>query len=222
MKIVTVVPVKEIPKEDGPEKVIYMPNEPGRENLCQKLNAALQGAKEVNADWLCFHHDDLTIQTPELVEQNLRRAEADRARVCGVIGALTAWVPAWWQNRRPLHTFGAIVQGYHDGREQVMADQPGYNPNLALVDGCILWIHRDMFDVRINDYGNHLYDSDICFRALQNGFKVACLDVRCKHQSEGGYEFKEYQGVTDKFMEYWRARAEFPIISGQKFKEVKE
>ena len=221
MKIVTAIPVKERPANWVPN-VHYIENDDGAPSLCKKLNAALEWAKEQDADWLCWHHDDLEIQTPELVEPNLRRAYADGARVGGVIGALTAWVPAWWQNRRTLHTWGAVVQGYHDGKEQIMADQPGYNPNLALVDGCVMWIHKDMFNVRVNDYACHLYDSDICFRALQKGFKVACLDVRCKHLSEGGYEFKEYQDATDKFMDYWRARAEFPVISGQKFKEVKE
>ena len=218
MKIVTAIPVKERPANWVPN-VNYIENDDGAPSLCKKLNKALEWAKEQDADWLCWHHDDLEIQTPELVEPNLRRAEADGARVCGVIGALTAWVPAWWQNRRTLHTWGAVVQGYHDGKEQIMADQPGYNPNLALVDGCVMWIHKDMFNVRVNDYACHLYDSDICFRALQKGFKVACLDVRCKHLR---YEFKEYQDATDKFMDYWRARAEFPVISGQKFKEVKE
>lgn len=221
MKIVTAIPVKERPANWVPN-VNYIENDDGAPSLCKKLNKALEWAKEQEADWLCWHHDDLGIQTPELVEPNLRRAYADGVRVAGVIGALTVWTPQWWMNRRPLHTWGAIVQGYKDGREQVMADQPGYNPNLALVDGCILWVHRDMFDVRVEDYGTHLYDDDICFRALEKGYRVACLDVRCRHQSEGGYEFKDYQNVSDKFMDYWRARCEFPVISGQKFKkEVK-
>ena len=221
MKITTCIPVIKRPENWTPNTV-YLENEENEApSLCKKLNRALEKAKEEGADWLCWHHDDLTIQTTELVEPNLKRAEADGARVCGVIGALTVWTPAWWQNRRTLHTWGAIVQGFSDGREQVMADQPGYNPNLAIVDGCCLWIHRDMFDVRVEDYNMHLYDDDICFRALQKGYKVACLDVRCRHQSEGGYEFKDYQNVSDKFMDYWRVRAEFPVISGQKFKEVK-
>jgi len=134
---------------------------------------------------------------------------------------LTVFTPPWWQNNRPVMTWGAIIQGYKDGREQLMADQPGYQANMAIVDGCVLWIHKDMFDERVEDYAMHLYDDDICFRALQKGYKVACLDVRCKHQSEGGYEFRDYQEASDRFMDYWRARAEFPVISGQKFKEVK-
>ena len=220
MKIVTAIPVKERPANGRPD-VNYIENEDGAPSLCRKLNKALEWAKEQEADWLCWHHDDLEIQTPELVEPNLRRAYSDGARVAGVIGALAAFVPAWWQNNRPLMTWGAIVQGYKDGREQLMADQPGYQPNMAIVDGCCLWIHRDMFDERVEDYGMHLYDDDICFRALQRGYKVACLEVRCKHLSEGGYEFRDYQEASDRFMDYWRARAEFPVISGQKFKEVK-
>ena len=92
---------------------------------------------------------------------------------------------------------------------------------MAIVDGCALWVHRDMFDERVEDYGMNLYDDDICFRALQRGYRVACLEVRCKHLSEGGYEFRDYQEASDRFMDYWRERAEFPVISGQKFKEVK-
>lgn len=220
MKIVTAIPVVKAP-EKRIEGIEYIENDDGSPSLCRKLNRALEWAKGQEADWLCFHHDDLQIQTPELVEMNLRRAYSDGCRVCGVIGALTVFRPEWWMNNRPLMTWGAIIQGYKDGREQLMADQPGYTPNMAIVDGCCLWIHKDMFDARVEDYGMHLYDDDICFRALQRGFKVAALDVRCRHQSEGGYEFRDYQGASDRFMDYWRARAEFPVISGQKFKEVK-
>ena len=221
MKILTVVPVRAMP-EKPEEGVTYLPNMPSPDGLCRKLNSAMELAAIDGADWLCFHHDDLVIQTPDLVVPNLERAYGDGARVCGVIGSLVVNVPQWWMNNRPLCTWGAIVQGYKDGREQLMADQPGYNPNMAIVDGCCLWVHRDMFDERVEDYGMHLYDDDICLRALQKGYKVACLDVRCRHQSEGGYEFKDYQAVADRFMEYWRARAEFPVISGQKFKEVQQ
>lgn len=220
MKIVTAIPVAKMP-EKPIEGVHYIENDDGAPSLCRKLNQALEWAKGQDADWLCWHHDDLEIQTPELVEPNLRRAYSDNCRVCGVIGALTVFVPQWWMNNRPLMTWGAIIQGYKDGRENLMADQPGYQANMAIVDGCCLWIHKDMFDARVEDYGMHLYDDDICFRALQRGFKVAALDVRCRHQSEGGYEFRDYQGAADRFMDYWRARAEFPVISGQKFKEEK-
>lgn len=220
MKIVTAIPVAKMP-EKPVEGVHYIENDGGTPSLCRKLNQALEWAKEQDAEWLCWHHDDLEIQTTELVEPNLRRAYADGVRVAGVIGALAVFTPQWWMNNRPLMTWGAIIQGYRDGKENLMADQPGYQANMAIVDGCILWIHKDMFDARVEDYGMHLYDDDICFRALQHGYKVACLDVRCKHQSEGGYEFKHYQEASDRFMEYWRARAEFPVISGQKFKETK-
>lgn len=227
MKIVTAIPVKHTPDHVAPEileqedpDTLYIENTSDVPSLCSKLNTALEWAKEKGADWLCFHHDDLEIQTHELVELNLRKAYTDGCRVCGVIGSLILNTPQWWMNNRPLMTWGAIIQGYKDGREQLMADQPGYNPNMVIVDGCVLWIHKEMFDERVADYGMHLYDDDLCLRALQKGYKVACIDVRCRHQSEGGYEFRDYQGVADKFMEYWRQRAEMPIISGQKFKEV--
>lgn len=224
MKILTAIPVKELPEDkEIREDVLHIANTPlNPPSLCAKLNAALEWAQEQGADWLCFHHDDLEIQTLELVEPNLRRAEVDGVRVAGVIGALAMHVPQWWMCCRPLQTAGAIVQGYRDGHEQLMADQPGYNPNMAIVDGCILWIHKDMFDVRVNEYGMHLYDDDISVRALERGYKVAVLDVRCKHMSEGGYDYRPYQDASDKFMEYWRARAEFPIISGQRFHAPKE
>lgn len=219
MKIVTAIPVKERPANWVPN-VHYIENDDGAPSLCRKLNQALEWAKEQEADWLHWHHADLEVQTPELVEPNLRRAESDGAVVCGVIGALALHVPQWWASR-PLQTAGAIIQGYQDGHEQVMADLPGYRSDMCVVDGCTLWIHKKAFDLRVGEYGFHLYDDDLCLRALEKGWKVACLDVRCKHLSEGGYEFKDYQNASDKFMEYWRARAEFPVISGQNFKEVK-
>ncbi len=218
MKIFTAIPVKALPSVYVPG-VLYIENGSELSNICQKLNYALQKANEADADWLCFHHSDLTINTPELVEAQLELAYRNGARVCGVIGSLLLSDTRWWANNRPINTHGAIMQGYKDGSVKPMIDSAGFNPNMAVVDGCVLWIHKDMFGERVNDYGMHLYDDDICLRALSHDYKVAVIDVRCTHMSEGGYDAGEYQKSQQKFMNYWKKRVDFAVLPGHsKFK----
>lgn len=221
MNIFTAIPVKSLNSFEASDG-LYIDNTPELSNICQKLNYALEKAKEAGADWLCYHHSDLTIETPELVEPQLDLAYRNGARVCGVIGSLILNDTRWWCNNRPINTWGAIMQGYKDGRVSPMVDQPGFNPNMAVVDGCVMWIHKDMFDERINDYGMHLYDDDICLRALSRNYKVACIDVRCRHMSEGGYDLADYAKSQTKFIEYWKPLVDFAVLPGvSKFKETK-
>lgn len=221
MNIFTAIPVKSLNSFEASDG-LYIENTPELSNICQKLNYALGKAKEAGADWLCYHHSDLTIETPEFVEPQLDLAYRNGARVCGVIGSLILNDTRWWMNQRPINTWGAIMQGYKDGRVSPMVDQAGFNPNMAVVDGCVMWIHKDMFDERINDYGMHLYDDDICLRALSRGYKVACIDVRCRHMSEGGYDLADYAKSQTKFMEYWKPLVGFAVLPGvSKFKETK-
>ena len=221
MNIFTAIPVKSLNSFEASDG-LYIENTPELSNICQKLNYALEKAKEAKADWLCYHHSDLTIETPEFVEPQLDLAYRNGARVCGVIGSLILNDTRWWCNQRPINTWGAIMQGYKDGLVSPMVDQAGFNPNMAVVDGCVMWIHKDMFDERINDYGMHLYDDDICLRALSRNYKVACIDVRCRHMSEGGYDLADYAKSQTKFMEYWKQRVGFAVLPGvSKFKETK-
>lgn len=222
MKIFTAIPVRDIP--DTPGDTLYIPNDGPMCDMGAKLNAAIDAAREAGADWLCFHHTDLTIETPELVEQQLSLAYNNGARVCGVIGSLICNDTRWWMNSRPINTWGGIMQGYKDGSVNPMIDQAGFNPNMCIVDGCVLWIHRDMFKERVlTGMGMHLYDDDICFRALASGYKVACVDVRCRHMSEGGYSPEEYERSRKIFMDYWKGRVDFAVLPGHsKFKQERD
>ena len=53
MNIFTAIPVKALPSVYVPG-VLYIENGSELSNICQKLNYALQKAKEADADWLCF------------------------------------------------------------------------------------------------------------------------------------------------------------------------
>lgn len=215
MKIFTAIPVAEIPSELD-MSVTYIDNTHGGFDLGAKLNYAMDSAKKANADWLCFRHDDLTIETPELIETQLKQAEVDNVRVAGVIGTLALQSSLqWWQPTRNIHGAGAIIQGFSNGQpDSVMADWPGYHTGLASVDGCILWVHKDMFDHHVMEgFARWFYDVQICVEALLLGYRVGTLDVRCRHQSEGGFDMADYAEKRDRLMQhYQQIKLAFPVI----------
>lgn len=220
MKILTAVPVVHPIGETLPD-IIHIPNGDVF-SLADKMNRAFKKAKEGGYDWLCWRHDDLSIETPELVEPQLDLAYRNGARVCGVIGSLICSDSRWWVHKRPVLTAGGIMQGDGKGGFYPMIDCAGFNPNMVLLDGCCMWIHKDLFDVRVPDYcARHLYDDYICFSSLARGYKVAVLDVRCAHVSQGGYDMSEYGAAQKKFYEEWKPRVEFPVIAQSKFNQEK-
>lgn len=215
MKIFTAVPVAQVP-ENVDFSVTYIDNSHGGFDLGAKLNYAMESAEKAGADWLCMRHDDLEIQTPEAVEPQLEQAFRDGVRVAGVIGttALQSSLQ-WWQPTRSIHGAGAIIQGFSKGQpDSVMADWPGYHPCLASADGCILWVHKDMFDFRcLEGFGRWFYDIQVCLEALRRGHKVATLDVRCRHQSEGGFDFQDYAEKRNRLYEFYiKQGVSFPVI----------
>ena len=227
MKIVTAIPVKHTPDHVAPEileqedpDTLYIENMSDVPSLCSKLNTALEWAKEKGADWLIFRHTDTTIETPELIEPQLELAYRNGVRVCGVIGSLIADNLSWWMNPRPICTWGGIMQGYSNGEVHPMVDQPGFNANLALIDGCFMVIHKDMFDVKVREYHNHMYDSFISLAALALGYKVACIDVRVRHMSEGKFDPAEMEKSKSACKEDWKQWVDFAVLPGHsQFKE---
>ena len=203
----------------------YIGNDVGKD-LSTKI-ALMHSWASPGTDWYCFHHDDLTFASddpyndPVLLNQ---LAECDRqgVGVAGVIGTLCLYPSCqWWNPMRPQVTAGAIIQGFSNGQpDVVMADGPGFRTDAVSVDGCCMFF-SDRFLQKYEPHNFHpryLYDVDACLGALYNGFKVAILDYRCRHQSEGKFDPGEFEVARKKFMEYWSPKVDFPVICSSRFR----
>lgn len=217
MKILETIPCILAPekKADG---VVYLENDEQHQTLASKIDML----KDYDFDYVVFHHQDLTIRTPELVEPNCERMRIDDVAIAGVIGTLfMSTTAAWWMHQRGVVTAGAILQGDGKGGEYPMLDGPGYRADMVAVDGCILIMDKRFIQSYVpHDFGHFRfgYDADACFQALQQGRKVGIADIQCKHDSQGGFDQQEFAAYQKKFVEYWSKFVDFPVISQSRFK----
>lgn len=186
--------------EDYPKvpDVVYLDDSTG-DSMAKKYNYAVEHYVTDDA-WYCFRHDDLTIDTPmEDVEWFLEHRVGDKVAVCGVIGTMNLEDTChWWMPHREVNGAGYIQQAILDEvthepveplKTYTMADWPGYHEEMAIVDGCVLFIHKKLFDagakfdVSLRSF--HFYDVDICLQALERGFYVATLPIVVTHVSDG-------------------------------------
>lgn len=211
MRVYEFIPVLKKP-ERPKEGVIYLENDDSHQTLASKIDML----KDYDFDYAVFHHQDLIIRTPELIEPNCQRMRVDNVAVAGVIGTMyMSTAAAWWMHQRGVVTAGAILQGDGKGGEYPMLDGPGYRTDMVSVDGCLMVFDKKFIDAYVpHDFGHFRfgYDADCCFQALQMGRKVGIVDVQCKHDSQGSFDQKEFAAYQKKFVEYWKQFVDFPVI----------
>ena len=199
-------------------------------DLAQTLSGKIALMRDMaDADWYCFHHDDLTFACEDphndpYLEQQLALFDRENVGVAGVIGTLCLFESCmWWTPMRPQVTVGAITQGFSQGQpDVVMADGPGTRTDAVSVDGCCMFFSKKF----LHEFEPHpfhwrfLYDVDACLQALSWGFKVGILDYRCRHQSEGKFDPNEFNIARQEFFKYWKPRVDFPVINSSSFRRV--
>lgn len=208
------------------ENLHYIHNTQKLDSIAKKYNFAIEKyCLPSNEKYFCFRHDDLKIVTSnDIVEYKLNKLFEDKS--VGVVGLIGTYILesscVWWMPNRGINTAGRIIQGYPDGKAIPMNDWPGTHKNLASVDGCCLFISRNLFEAGVrfdeNLKGYHFYDTDICCQALANGFKVAVVDIEAIHNSIGAsvHEIEQYRKV---FFDKWTAKIDkWPISVYTKFK----
>lgn len=211
MKILEFVPVEKLPDQPslGP---VLIDNSRGT-TLAQKIGVL----RDYDADYYIFRHEDLKIETPELIEQQCELMRVNNVAVAGVIGSLIMSTScAWWLHQRGVVTVGAIMQGDGKGGAYPMLDGPGFRTDAVAVDGSILVMDRAFVkSYEPHDFGHWRfgYDTDACFQALRSGRKVAILDLRCRHESQGGFDPAEFDAFKKRFIEYWKQYVDFPVIA---------
>jgi len=216
MKILEFIPV--IKKPEKPlEGVIYLENDTENETLAHKIYRL----KDYQADYYVYHHKDLVIETPELIEAQCERMRVDNVGVAGVIGTLCLFDSCtWWFPQRNVVTVGAIIQGDGHGGSYIMADGPGYRADAVSVDGCFMaFSDKFITAYEYHDFGSwrYLYDVDACLQCMKMGLNVGILDVRCKHDSQGAMT-PDFEQARQQFLQYWKQHVDFPVIKQSEFK----
>ncbi len=194
--IKTFTAVREPREYDREHDVTYLDDSYG-DSMCKKYNAAIDMLGDYEG-WVCFIHDDAEIRTPEdIVEVRLRQAYNKDQRIAGVIGTFNLdYLMHWWVPDRQVNGVGYIMQKVlgPDKKPVVpekvyeMKDWPGYHDGLATVDGCVMWIHTDVFKKQRFDEsikGYHFYDVDFCLQALRNKFGICTVPITVVHDSKG-------------------------------------
>jgi len=244
--MIEIIPIKERTEEfKDTDKRFYIPNDARYNNgIADKYNWAIENIiLKSDDDVICFRHNDSEIRTEvDFVEHAVRKAWVDGCGVCGVIGTIMLETSCtWWAPNRPLQTSGYIIQGGTDyvrddkGNvikdkddkpltkriEYPMSEHPGYHNYLATVDGCCFWVNKELFkkgirfDVNLKGY--HFYDTDICCQALENGYKVACINAIVKHESQG-IPPDNMEELRQVFFNKWNAKIDgWPISRLTKF-----
>lgn len=189
------------------------------DTAAKKYNRIIEEFLGSTEDWLCIHHHDLELRCPEPeIQRQLDMVYPLGVRVAGLIGTMCLFDSlTWWAPGRPAFTCGAVIQGYKDGSEQPMLDQPGIRTDAASVDGCFLAIHRTLLEEGFrwdeNVQGWDLYDIYLCVECLRRGHKVGVLNVAAMHKSEGEYDLKKFEVNRKYLLDKWKD-VSFPVVSG--------
>ena len=216
MKIIESVPV--ILKPERPaENVVYLENDESHQTLASKI-ALL---KDYDFDYAIFRHNDLKIETSELIEPQCELMRMHNVGVGGVIGTLCLFESCtWWQPLRNVVTVGAILQGDGRGGAYPMMDGPGFRADAVSVDGCMMVFSKHFIDkYEPHDFASwrYLYDVDACLQCLKMGMNVGILDLRCRHDSQGQMS-PDFEQVRQKFLAYWKQFVNFPVIKQSEFR----
>ena len=157
------------------------------ESLTKFYNKAL---KETKNDIVVFVHDDVIIETKQLV--NKINKIFDKNPEYGIVGiAGTKYLSEsgrWWDN--PKNMYGRVAHT-HEGKtwlSEYSADQDRRLEETIIVDGVFFAVHKGRIKKQFDESveGFHFYDVDFCFQNHLEGIKIGVTtEIRVNHMSIG-------------------------------------
>jgi glycosyltransferase involved in cell wall biosynthesis len=151
--------------------LIYENN--GEKSLTQVYNL---GLKESENDIVVFMHDDLILETPNMMPKIVKMFEKHTDYgIIGIAGTDNLTSGVWWQNRDNM--FG-IVGHIHQGKRHVNKYSKGvFNDvlkDVVVVDGLFFIVHKNRIKKDFNEEfdGFHFYDISFCVENHLEGVKV--------------------------------------------------
>ena len=157
------------------------------ESLTKFYNKAL---KETKNDIVVFVHDDVIIETKQLVNKINRIF--DKNPEYGIVGiAGTKYLSEsgrWWDN--PKNMYGRVAHT-HEGKtwlSEYSADQDRRLEETIIVDGVFFAVHKGRIKKQFDESveGFHFYDVDFCFQNHLEGIRIGVTtEIRVNHMSIG-------------------------------------
>jgi hypothetical protein len=157
------------------------------ESLTKFYNKAL---KETKNDIVVFVHDDVMVETKQLVNKIERIF--DKNPEYGIVGvAGTKYLSEtgrWWDN--PKTMYGRVAHT-HEGKtwlSEYSADQDKRIEEMVVVDGVFFAVHKNRIKKQFDESveGFHFYDIDFCFQNHLEGVKIGVTtEIRVNHMSIG-------------------------------------
>jgi len=157
------------------------------ESLTKFYNKALNETKH---DILVFVHDDIIVETKQLVNKIQRIF--DKNPEYGIVGvAGTKYLSEtgrWWDN--PKAMYGKVAHT-HEGKtwlSEYSGDQDRRLEETVIVDGVFFAVHKGRIKKQFDELveGFHFYDVDFCFQNHLEGVKVGVTtEIRINHMSIG-------------------------------------
>jgi hypothetical protein len=191
---------------------------------------ALMNSGIQDDDIIIFMHEDVVI-LDNLFKEKLEFlfAEKPEVAIVGIAGAIEITERGGFWMNTPDKMRGHLIQGKEGGCQgdgfHLVKGAIGYFDDLVCVDGCIMitqgkFIKEGLsFDDKTYT-GNDFYDYDICLRALELGYSVACADILIFHASPGLGVFNEsWKKSKDKFIKKWQDKGYTLPFTTSQFKK---
>lgn len=208
-------------------ELIIIDNTTNKYNIFQAYN---EGVSRSKYDILCFVHEDVLFHTLSWGQLLVKHFEDAGIGLVGTIGG-TAFpnVPApWWNNTVLNRPHLNLIQHWKNlqppkewVREVINQEQNiiyqyqntsgGIAVDAVTIDGVFMCARKEMFangvafDEKTFD-GFHCYDTDICFQALNAGYRIVVVfDILLEHFSLGTININWIRSA-DKLADKWKAR----------------
>lgn len=174
------------------------------ENIFTKYNAGIESLMNSGLqddDIIIFMHEDVAFVDNLLRDKiEFLFTEKKDVAILGIAGAIELTERGGWWMTTPDKMRGHLIQGKDGGNQgegfHLQKGAIGYFDDLVAVDGCILitrgkFIREGLAFDHKNYHSNDFYDIDICFQAMEMGYKIAVADILIFHQSSGMGVFNE-------------------------------
>lgn len=149
-----------------------------------------KGLKESKYDIVVFLHDDIVIETKQIVNKLVKLYENNpEYGILGVAGTkYMSETGRWWDDMRKM--YGKVAHT-HEGKTWLSeySDDLGNDvEEVVIVDGVFFSVHKKRIKETFNKdvKGFHFYDVDFCFRNYLKGVKIGVhTNIRINHKSIG-------------------------------------
>lgn len=179
-----------------------------------------RGLDESRFDIVLFLHDDIIVESKQIVKKIVRMFEKNpEYGIIGIAGTkYLSKTGRWWEDRKKMY---GRVKHSKDGKtweSNYSSDQGKRVEEMVTVDGLFFAVHKERIVKRFDENvtGFHFYDVDFCFQNHISGVKVGLTtEFKVTHLSIGetNDEWEKNRiDFSEKYKDYLPVTIEEPFI----------